>query len=35
VNGFAKLQLSNSRVSGGPMMVVHDEEPVGAAGRRK
>lgn len=26
VNGFAKLQQANSRVVGGPVMVVHDEE---------
>jgi hypothetical protein len=34
LNGFAKLALGNSRVSGGPVMVVHDEEPVGGAGNR-
>ena len=34
MNGFAKLQQQGGvRVSGGPMMVIHDEEPVGAAGR--
>lgn len=26
MNGFAKLQLSNSRVSGGPAVVVHEED---------
>ena len=30
INGFAKLQQANSRVVGGPVMVVHeDEEPSG------
>lgn len=35
INGFAKLQQANSRVVGGPVMVVHeDEEPSGRGNKQ-